>query len=657
MMGATASIKQGDTVFQRYVLKRVLGVGGMGVVWLAQDMKLEQEIALKFVPEALQHDPDAINDLKNQTKLGLKLTHNNIVRVLGFEDDERLAAISMEYVDGATLAAMRVDQPAQVFEADSLHVYLLHILDALEYAHEQEKIVHRDLKPANVMVNSEDRVKVADFGIACSLRNSVGRVMSLPQRTGSGTLNYMSPQQLLGAPASIADDIYSLGATVFELMTGTPPFHSGDINMQIREIPAPSMAQRRAENRAIGEEIPPAWEEVVAAALAKDASLRPSNAAEFRKGLLGQPFRRGTGTGAVTSSTAAVAARYSGHTTIPLSAPKVDRSPFPTAILTAALVSILIVGGGLIFLNHGSSEVPPIPDPEPKIAVQRYIDQDLKATSFEKTEASSSAKREKWDRLLSDLRIIDYQAEARLREIVRRAEDRADYWKEQEDKEDQQYQLALQNLRSSSETARKECESRDLGAAAKADLWNEIVLKNAGVLSMNDKGTEHIALLGEARKQASEWMAKAKDETPLVPPQEAAVFAMSPAATWSTEGKKKLLQAVQTAMTQRGQPTGGSNGIWSPATFYALVSWQKAEKLPATGILDLPTLTRLGLHMMQEPSEVKVVTGGTTRQSSSPSGGSSSSGGSASWEDVAKMKVLQGGTPPMGRPPVPMFRP
>ncbi|HYF33704.1 MAG TPA: protein kinase, partial [Prosthecobacter sp.] len=127
MMGATATIKQGDTVFQRYTLRKVLGVGGMGVVWLAHDTKLDQEVALKFVPEALQHDADAINNLKAQIKLGLKLTHNNIVRVLGFEDDgDRLAAIAMEYVDGATLASMRVDQPAQIFEADSLHVYLLH---------------------------------------------------------------------------------------------------------------------------------------------------------------------------------------------------------------------------------------------------------------------------------------------------------------------------------------------------------------------------------------------------------------------------------------------------------------------------------------------------------------------------------------------------
>ncbi|MDB6139718.1 MAG: Serine/threonine protein kinase, partial [Verrucomicrobiaceae bacterium] len=295
MLGAAATIKKGDTIFQRYVLRRVLGVGGMGVVWLANDAKLDEEVALKFVPDALGHDQDAIQDLKNQTKLGLKLTHENIVRVQGFENDDTLAAIVMEFVDGATLASMRVDKPSQVFEADTLHIYLLGILAALEYAHEKAGIVHRDLKPANVMVDSQDRLKVADFGIACSLRNSVGRVMSMPQHTGSGTLHYMSPQQLLGGPGCVADDIYSLGASVFELMTGTPPFHSGDLSTQIREIPAVSMTTRRQQGNIEGEVIPTSWEEVVAAALEKDAMLRPSNVDEFRKGLLGHSFKRGTG--------------------------------------------------------------------------------------------------------------------------------------------------------------------------------------------------------------------------------------------------------------------------------------------------------------------------------------------------------------------------
>lgn len=654
MLGSTASIQAGDTVFSRYTLKKVLGVGGMGVVWLANDSKLDKEVALKFIPEALRHDPDAINDLKAQTKLGLNLVHKNIVSVRGFEDDERLAAIVMEYVDGATLASMRVDQPAQVFEADSLHVYLLHILEALEYAHEQEKIVHRDLKPANVMVNSQDQVKVADFGIACSIRNSVGRVMSMPQRSASGTLHYMSPQQLLGAPGSVSDDIYSLGATIFELMTGTPPFHTGDIGTQIREIPAPSMSQRRLESRIDGEEIPQAWEEVVAAALAKDPALRPGNVGEFRKGLLGEPFRRGTGTGQPSAAAQVFVPRASPPTPPP---PAVARhSPVSVTVLLAASVAVIAAGAALYFAtNQPPAPVPAVQsDAIPKSKVQHYVDQELSATTFEKSEATLASKRDKWDRLVTDLRMIDYQKDDRLREIMRHAEDRMDSLKQEEDRLRQQYQVSVQSLRSAIEAARRESETRDVGAAAKAAAWNNIIAKNAALMNMADLGTDHIALLEEARTEAATWQKKSSAETPSVAPPESAVFALSHAVAWSDEGRKKLLQTVQAALTQRGHPTGAADGSWGVGTFQAIVAWQKDEKLPATGVLDMPTLSRLGLNMMQDVPQVKVVNtgGGSSSAGSRPAGGSSSNSGKPSWEDVAKMKVLQGGSPP-----VPIFRP
>jgi serine/threonine protein kinase len=191
----------------------------------------------------------------------------------------------MEYVDGATLSSLRVDRPDKVFEVEELGPLLEQVCDALEYAHTRARIVHRDLKPSNLMVNAKGDVKVADFGIARSLTDSVS--MLTMSRGTSGTLVYMSPQQLDGEHASELDDVYSLGATIYELLTGKPPFYSGQIDRLVREKIPPTMAMRRADlgvtSKAV---IPSLWEETIAACLAKDPAARPRSALEFKERIL-----------------------------------------------------------------------------------------------------------------------------------------------------------------------------------------------------------------------------------------------------------------------------------------------------------------------------------------------------------------------------------
>jgi serine/threonine protein kinase len=235
----------GQTVFRRYTLKRVLGRGGMGIVWLAQDDKLAREVALKFVPDMLFLDPAARDDLKRETRRSLELTHPNIVRIQDFTEDEYTAAISMEYVDGMTLSQMRVQRSAKCFEPAEIEPWLCGLCAALDYAHGTVRMVHHDLKPANLMLNARGAIKVTDFGIACSLMNSVARV-SMAASSG-GTLVYMSPQQMQGAAPSHLDDIYALGATFYELLTGKPPFYSGDITLQVRESEPEPMCNRRRQ--------------------------------------------------------------------------------------------------------------------------------------------------------------------------------------------------------------------------------------------------------------------------------------------------------------------------------------------------------------------------------------------------------------------------
>jgi serine/threonine protein kinase len=281
----------GQKVFRRFTLVRILGRGGMGVVWLARDEELERDVALKFLPHLVVHDLAVLDELKRETRRSLLLTHHNIVRIHDFVQDAESACISMEYVDGPTLSALRIERPNRVFEAEELLPWVEQICEALQYAHEHARIVHRDIKPANLMLNSRGDLKVADFGIARSLSDSVS--MLTMARGTSGTLAYMSPQQLDGERASNLDDIYSLGATLYELVASKPPFHSGLIERMIREKTPVSLAAKREElGVSSNHRIPEQWEQTIAACLAKDQAERPQNALEVRDRLRAAPRPR-----------------------------------------------------------------------------------------------------------------------------------------------------------------------------------------------------------------------------------------------------------------------------------------------------------------------------------------------------------------------------
>jgi hypothetical protein len=276
----------GQEVFKRYKLKEVVGRGGMGVVWLAQDEKLGREVALKFLPDIVIHDRMAMEDLKSETNRSLNLTHPNIVRVHDFVEDEarQLACIAMEYVDGDNLSNLRALREHRCFELEELRETVRQLCDALGYAHERAKIVHRDLKPANLMVNSAGELKVTDFGIARSLVDSVSRV-SMAAGGTSGTLVYMSPQQALGKAATVQDDIYALGATLYDLLTGRPPFYTGNIYEQVKGVIPTGVNERREEFGVPGGPVPPEWEETIAACLAKDPAERPQSVWEVAERL------------------------------------------------------------------------------------------------------------------------------------------------------------------------------------------------------------------------------------------------------------------------------------------------------------------------------------------------------------------------------------
>jgi serine/threonine protein kinase len=278
--GSEGGFRPGIRLFGgRYTLRRFLGRGGMGLVWLAGDNELEAERALKFIPDVVREDSEDLRHLRRETRRSQELTHPHIVRIYDLVKDDRHAAIAMEFIDGPTLKAARAGRPDAVFEVGELREWVRQICDGLHYAHNEMKIVHRDLKPLNLMLTCRGTIKITDFGIAQVISESVSR-LTMCRMENSGTLAFMSPQQAMGEAPRVTDDIYALGATLFDLLTGTPPFFRGEIMYQLLHAKAPGIAERRRELGVGCAPVPPEWEETIAACLDKMAEARPQSVEE-----------------------------------------------------------------------------------------------------------------------------------------------------------------------------------------------------------------------------------------------------------------------------------------------------------------------------------------------------------------------------------------
>ena len=278
-----ASLDAGAKLGQgRYTLVRPLGHGAVGAVWLAHDGQLGEDVALKVLLPALAHNPSAVDDLRRETVKSRKLAHPNIVRIYElFQHENELAFIVLEYVDGVPLKALKERQENKCIRWDYLQRLARQMCAALAHAHEQ-KIIHRDIKPANLLLNTQGNLKLADFGLAATAANTLGNVTTHMGNTGTPV--YMSPQQMEGRPPRPTDDLYALGATLYELLVSQPPFHSGDglpnaggIAAKVRTVPAKPIEQRQAE-LGITNPVPPHVASAIMACLAKEPDARPASA-------------------------------------------------------------------------------------------------------------------------------------------------------------------------------------------------------------------------------------------------------------------------------------------------------------------------------------------------------------------------------------------
>jgi tetratricopeptide (TPR) repeat protein len=271
--GSSGSISGAPTAFlaeQRYQILDELGRGGMGVVYRARDTRLDREVALKRLPETLRDHPKAIQLFVREAQACARLNHRNIVTIFDTDQEDGNFFITMELLQGFPMNAIR-RKKGKLAARDVAHIGL-QVAEGLDYAHGQQ-IVHRDIKTANLFFTTERVVKIMDFGLA-KMMEEVRRGTTVM----GGTPYYMAPEQALGAAVDHRADLYALGVTLFELLTGSLPFSEGDVAYHHRHSAVPDPRERAPE-------IPAALAELVMHLMAKEAEGRCASAAEVRERL------------------------------------------------------------------------------------------------------------------------------------------------------------------------------------------------------------------------------------------------------------------------------------------------------------------------------------------------------------------------------------
>jgi serine/threonine-protein kinase len=265
------AMRRGDLFASRYELLSTLGKGGMGVVYLARDQQLDEEVALKVLrPDVLNEDPTILDRFKKETKLARRITHRNVLRTHDFGETGGTAYISMEYLEGVTLKDLIASKGALPIGV-GLRI-AKQMCQGLEAAHAQG-VVHRDIKPQNMLILPETGdLKIMDFGIARVSEMKAGAAQSDLTTAGvvMGTPDYIPPEQAQGSPADFRSDIYSLAVVLYEVFTGKLPFTADTIMKvvlaHIRNPPPPP--------RSVNDHIPPELEAVILRGLQKEPAAR-----------------------------------------------------------------------------------------------------------------------------------------------------------------------------------------------------------------------------------------------------------------------------------------------------------------------------------------------------------------------------------------------
>jgi serine/threonine protein kinase/Tfp pilus assembly protein PilF len=274
-------------IISHYRILEQLGAGGMGVVYKAHDDRLDRLLALKFLPDKLAQDPQALERFRREARAASALNHPGICTIYDIGEQDAHPFIAMEFIDGETLRSYIREKPLPLDEVLNLGIQ---IADALEAAHTQG-IIHRDIKPANIFVTKRGQAKVLDFGLAKLIPKGIagGDADSSGEAAGttsiagmiSGTPSYMSPEQVRGDDLDPRTDIFSLGLLLYEMATGHRAFAGATGGAIIEAV----LTRRPAPVRSLNSEIPARLEEIIDKALEKNRDRRYQHAADLRADL------------------------------------------------------------------------------------------------------------------------------------------------------------------------------------------------------------------------------------------------------------------------------------------------------------------------------------------------------------------------------------